>query len=186
MLYYILSCLYFFGPAYLANASPPLANKLNLLKKLNKPIDGGLMFKNKPLLGNHKTWRGVVTEAIVCTMAMPFFIWVHNFLGLSHYETIGFYAYNQINGFFLGFLLSIGVIFGDLAFAFIKRRLNLKPGAKFLPFDQTNYVIGSFLVLQPILCLELNFWLCLFILTFFLHVVFNRIGYNLGLHNAKW
>lgn len=186
MLYYLLSCIYFFGPAYLANASPPLAYKINIFKKLGKPIDRGTKLNNEPVLGDHKTWRGVVSETIVCVLSVPVFIWIHNSLGLIHYETIGFYAYNQINGFLLGFLLSIGIIFGDLSFAFIKRRLKLKPGAKFLPFDQINYVIGSFVVLQPLFCLDLKFWFWLLILTFFLHVVFNRIGYNLGLHNAKW
>jgi len=186
MLYYLLSCIYFFGPAYLANASPPLIYKIDMLKGLGKPIDRGAKLNNEPILGDHKTWRGVISEAVICTLLTPAFIWIHNLLGLTHYETIGFYAYNQINGFLLGFLLSIGIVFGDLAFAFIKRRLKLKPGAKFIPFDQTNYVIGSFLVLQPLLQLNLSFWLWLFVLTFLIHVLFNRIGYNLGLHNAKW
>jgi CDP-2,3-bis-(O-geranylgeranyl)-sn-glycerol synthase len=186
MLYYLLSCIYFFGPAYLANASPPLAHKINIFKSLGKPIDRGAKLYDEPVLGDHKTWRGVVSEQIICTLLMPLFIWIHNFLGLNHYETIGFYAYNQINGFLLGFLLSIGIIFGDLAFAFIKRRLKLKPGAQFVPFDQTNYVIGAFVFIQPLLQLDLKFWLWLFVLTFFIHVLFNRIGYNLGLHNAKW
>ncbi|MFA5232235.1 MAG: CDP-archaeol synthase [Candidatus Paceibacterota bacterium] len=186
MIYYLLSCIYFFGPAYLANASPPLAYKINIFKGLAKPVDRGMKLNDIPVLGDHKTWRGIVSEIIICTLLMPAFIWIHSFLGLNHYETIGFYAYNQINGSLLGFLLSIGIIFGDLAFAFIKRRLKLKPGAKFVPFDQTNYVIGSFVVLQPLLHLDLKFWLWLLALTFFIHLVFNRIGYNLGLHNAKW
>ncbi|MDD3170195.1 MAG: CDP-archaeol synthase, partial [Candidatus Pacebacteria bacterium] len=160
--------------------------KINIFKGLAKPVDRGMKLNDIPVLGDHKTWRGIVSEIIICTLLMPAFIWIHSFLGLNHYETIGFYAYNQINGFLLGFLLSIGIIFGDLAFAFIKRRLKLKPGAKFVPFDQTNYVIGSFVVLQPLLHLDLKFWLWLLALTFFIHLVFNRIGYNLGLHNAKW
>jgi len=178
--------MFFFGPAYFANASPPLAYKIKILKGLAGPVDGGAKLNNDPVLGDHKTWRGVISEIIVCTSLMPAFIWVHNFLGLTHYETIGFYAYNQINGFILGFLLSIGIVFGDLSFAFIKRRLKLKSGAKFIPFDQTNYVIGSFIILQPLFHLEIKFWFWLFVLTFFTHILFNRIGYNLGLHNAKW
>jgi CDP-2,3-bis-(O-geranylgeranyl)-sn-glycerol synthase len=186
MTYYLLSCIYFFAPAYLANASPPLAYKFNIFKKLGNPIDGGKTINNEPILGDHKTWRGLVSEIIVCTLLMPIFIYIHNFLGLEHYETIKFNAYSQINGFLLGLLLSIGIIFGDLFFAFIKRRLKLKPGTKFVPFDQINYVIGAFIFVQPLLNLEIKFWLSLIILTFFLHILFNRAGYNMGLHNAKW
>ncbi len=186
MLYYLLSCIYFFGPAYIANASPPLAYKFNILKKLGKPIDGGKTINNKPILGDHKTWRGIVSEIIICTLLMPVFIKIHVFIGLEHYQTIGFNVFNQINAFLLGFLLSIGIIFGDLFFAFIKRRLNLKPGSKFVPFDQINYVIGAFIFIQPFLKLELKLWFWLIVLTFFIHVLFNRIGYNMGLHNAKW
>ncbi|MBP6914162.1 CDP-archaeol synthase [Candidatus Parcubacteria bacterium] len=186
MLYYLLSCMYFFGAAYLGNASPPLAYRFNILKSLGKPIDGGKTLNNKPILGDHKTWRGAVSEIIVCTTLMPLLIKTHEFLGLEHYQAIGFYAFDQINGFFLGFLLSLGIIFGDLSFAFIKRRLNLKPGAMFVPFDQINYVIGAFIFTQPLLQFELKFWLSLCVLTFFIHIFFNRTGYNLGLHNAKW
>jgi len=86
----------------------------------------------------------------------------------------------------LGLLLAIGIVFGDLLFAFIKRRLRLKPGTAFVPFDQTNYVIGAFIFTQPMLGLSFDFWIVLLVLTFFIHILFNRIGYNLGLHKAKW
>jgi len=186
MIYYLLSCVYFFGPAYIANAAPPLVAKFNILNFLAKPIDNNKTLNNKPILGDHKTWRGVVSELIICTFLMPVLVWLHDFLGLDHYSTIGLGPISQQKAIFIGFLLAIGIIFGDLFFAFIKRRLDLKPGAKFAPFDQINYVIGAFIFVQPFLRLELKFWFWLIILTFFIHVLFNRVGYNMGLHNAKW
>ena len=83
-------------------------------------------------------------------------------------------------------MLSIGIIFGDIFFAFIKRRLKLKPGTAFIPFDQTNYVIGVFIILQPFIKLDLSIWLIIFIFTFLIHISFNMFGYKIGLHNAKW
>jgi len=56
----------------------------------------------------------------------------------------------------------------DLGSAFVKRRLNLQPGAMFMPWDQINYVIGNFIVLGPLLKLNLSVWYVLFIATFFL------------------
>jgi len=181
---YILYCIYFFLPAYFANAFPPLANTFNILNKLNKPVDGGLRINEMPVLGNHKTWRGVICELIICTLLTQYFFYLNNLLNLNIYSSL--HISSNINTWLLGILLSIGIIFGDLFFAFIKRRLRLKPGTAFIPFDQTNYVIGAFIFVQPYLHLELKFWGTLFLLTFFVHILCNRLGYNLGLHKAKW
>jgi len=182
---YILSCIYFFVPAYIANATPPLANTFNVFNFLNKPIDGGKEIRGVPILGNHKTWRGLISEIVVCTLLTQLFILINDYYALNIYNNIGFDVHS-INSWLLGILLSIGIVFGDIFFAFVKRRLKLRPGTAFIPFDQTNYVIGAFVFLQPFLNLSFNFWLVLFLLTFIVHIVCNRVGYNLGLHKAKW
>lgn len=182
---YILAVIYFFFPALIANASPPLANTFNILNGLNKPIDGGKTIHGMPVLGSHKTWRGVVCEIFLCTLLTQLFVFIHNYYGLSLYQTIDLNI-EDINSWTLGLLLSIGIIAGDVGFAFLKRRLRLRPGVAFIPFDQTNYVIGAFVFVQPLIHLSLEFWTVLFILTFLIHILCNRIGYNLGLHKAKW
>jgi hypothetical protein len=182
---YILSCVYFFIPAFIANATPPLANTFNILNRLNKPIDGGREIRGIPIFGSHKTWRGVVCELITCTLLTQLFIFINDYYALGIYNNIGL-DIHLINSWLLGLLLSIGILFGDIFFAFVKRRLRLRPGTAFIPFDQTNYVIGAFIFLQPFLKLSLEFWLTLFLLTLIVHILFNRIGYNLGLHKAKW
>jgi hypothetical protein len=183
---YIIASLYFFLPAYIANGMPPLvANKTNLLPKLAKPIDGNRKIGDIPILGSHKTWRGLIVELITGTGYFQIMFLLHEYFSLGLYETIGFDQY-LINPLIVGFLLSLATVFGDLLFAFIKRRIRIKPGKAFMPFDQTNYVIGSFIFLQPIYHFEYPFWVSLFIMTFFIHVIFNRLGYNLGLHKAKW
>jgi CDP-2,3-bis-(O-geranylgeranyl)-sn-glycerol synthase len=182
---YILSCIYFFIPAFIANATPPLANTFNILNNLNKPIDGGFEIRGVPILGNHKTWRGLICEIIVCTLLTQLLIFISDYYNLAIYNNIGFNVH-LMNTWIFGILLSIGIVFGDIFFAFVKRRLRLRPGTAFIPFDQTNYVIGAFIFLQPFLSLSLEFWLTLFLLTLLVHILCNRIGYNLGLHKAKW
>lgn len=182
---YIISCIYFFIPAYIANASPPLANTFNILNKFNKPVDGEKMLGGIRLLGSHKTWRGVICEFVICTLLFQLFVFINNYYNLPFMDTIGINT-SLISSWIVGIMLSIGIIFGDIFFAFIKRRLKLKPGTAFIPFDQTNYVIGAFLFIQPFLSLSFYFWTVLFLLTFFIHILFNRVGYNLGLHKAKW
>jgi hypothetical protein len=33
---------------------------------------------------------------------------------------------------------------------------------------------------------DLLVWATIFVMTFFLHLLFNRFGYDIGLHKAKW
>ena len=180
---FILSCLYFFLPAYIANMMPPLIARIKFFDFLGKPCDFNKKFLSKPILGSHKTWRGVIFAMIMGILTVMFQTWLFQFPAI---QKISFLNYQQINVFIFALLISGGAVFGDLFFAFIKRRLELKPGAKFLPFDQTNYVLGAALFLTCFLKIDIFIWVTIFILTFFLHIIFNRIGFLLGLHKAKW
>lgn len=182
---FILSSLYFFLPAYFTNMTPPLAKRFRVFDFLDKPIDSNKTFNDKPILGAHKTWRGLVTGMIVGILVVYLQKWFYQF---SWIKEISLFNYEKINVLLLGFLLSSGAVFGDLFFAFLKRRLNLKPGAKFLPFDQINYVIGTYIFfsLTSFFKIDNLVWIVLLILTFFLHIIVNRLGYYLGLHRSKW
>lgn len=180
---FLLSCLYFFLPAYFANMAPPIAKRLKILESFAVPVDFNKKLFGKPVFGNHKTWRGI----IVSLFSSLFAVFLQRLLfSLHFFRQISLLNYSQKEVFFFGFLMGFGQILGDLTFAFIKRRLNLPPGSPFFPFDQTNYVIGNFFILQPIFKLPLSFWLTLFIFTFFLHIFVNRLGYHLKIHQAKW
>lgn len=180
---FIISCLYFFLPAYFANMTPPLAKRAGILKSLAKPIDLDKKFLGKPILGSHKTFRGAILSFLVGFLTALFQRFLFQFPLI---QKISILDYSKINIFLFSFLISFGAIFGDLLFAFIKRRINLTPGAPFLPFDQTNYVIGCAIFLGPVFKIKIHIWLSLFVLTFFLHSIFNRLGYYLKIHQAKW
>jgi CDP-2,3-bis-(O-geranylgeranyl)-sn-glycerol synthase len=183
ILTYILACLYFFLPAYFTNMTPPLARKANLFNFLDKEIDFGKKFSGQSILGSHKSWRGVILGIVVGLLVALAQGFLYRFPAI---QRISLLDYGQINIFLFGFLISAGAVFGDLLFAFIKRRLKMPPGARFIPFDQTNYVIGSAIFLTAIFKIEIMVWTTLFILTFLLHIIVNRIGYYLKLNRAKW
>jgi len=182
-LFFLLSCLYFFLPAYLANMVPPLTRRAELFNFLDKEIDFGKKFLGQPVFGKHKSWRGALLGILTGFLAALVQGRLYQFPAI---QKISFLDYGQINIFLFGFLISSGAVFGDLLFAFIKRRLKMEPGAKFLPFDQTNYVIGAAIFLTPIFKIEIMVWITIFVLTFFLHLVFNWLGYCWKLHPAKW
>lgn len=185
MLQFILSCLYFFLPAYFTNMTPPLAKNFEVLKTLAKPIDFNKKIGGEPILGSHKTWRGAVSGIFVGMLVAYFQSWLYQF---SSIQKISLINYEKENILLFGFLMAGGTIFGDIVSAFFKRRLRLQPGAKFLPFDQTNYVIGTAVLfsLTPFFKINGLVWSTLFILTFFLHIIVNQLGYRLKLHKAKW
>lgn len=185
MLYFLLSCLYFFLPAYLANMTPPIAKKMGVLKFLDKPVDFGKKIGEKRILGSHKTWRGVVAGIAVGVFVLIIQTRLYSF---SFIKNLSFFNYQKINPWQFGLLISGGAILGDLINSFIKRRFSVKPGGKFIPFDQTNYVIGSAVCLTLFgeIDIDILVWTTLFFTTFFLHIIVNRIGYHLNIHQAKW
>lgn len=197
ILTYIFSCFYFFLPAYFANMTPPLIRKAGIFKFLDSPVDFGRTFFGQPIFGSHKTWRGTIFGIIIgiLVVLIQYFLYQSLFI-----KRISLIDYQKINLLLFGFLISFGAVFGDLIFAFIKRRLRIKPGAPFIPFDQINYVIGTIIFLTPFFkafkiemincywsfCDWWEVWLTIFILTFILHIIFNRLGYFLKISRAKW
>lgn len=184
MLKWILSSFYFFLPAYLTNMTPSLMASKGFFKCLDKPLDFGRKFQGSPILGNHKTWRGILLGLTTGLLIALFQRQLFN--GSLFIREISFLNYQAINIFFFGFLMSGGALCGDLFFAFIKRRLGLKPGTRFLPFDQINYVIGSALFLSPFYTINMGVWITLLILTFILHISATQIGFRLGLSQNQW
>lgn len=183
ILQFIISCIYFFIPAYAANMTPPLVRNIPALSFLDVPVDFGRKLGNARIFGGHKTWRGVITSAIVGIVVVFLQKWFYQFKWAAEVSLVN---YQAINIWLFAFLMVGGAIAGDLVAAFIKRRLHLEPGAPFMPWDQTNYVLGCFVLMEPYLKLNIDVWITLFFLTFFLHLLFNRLGYELGWHKAKW
>jgi CDP-2,3-bis-(O-geranylgeranyl)-sn-glycerol synthase len=151
---FIISCIYFFLPAYLGNMVPPLARKAGIFKFLAGPLDFGKMFLKEPFLGSHKTWRGTILYMITGVAVVYLQYFLYQYTGI---RAISIIDYSQINLLLFGVLFSGGAVFGDVLFAFFKRRLKLQPGARFVPFDQINYVIGAFLFLHHSLKLIIRF-----------------------------
>lgn len=119
--------LYYILPAYCANASPVVFGG-------GKPIDLGRRFLDeKPIFGPHKTYRGFISGILIGTAVG----WVQESIapltGLPQGSTL------------LGFLLSLGALIGDLFGSFLKRRLNINPGASLPIIDQIDFVLFALL-----------------------------------------
>ncbi len=163
--------MYLMVPAYFANMMPVFVKKVNFL---NKPI-------HKELLGDHKTWRGLVF-GVIAGIILAYIQFV-----LQEYEfffNLGFIDYT--NWFSIGFLLGAGALIGDIIKSFFKRKVGIKPGGKFIPWDQLDYSIGSLLFVSLMFAPTLQIVVTVLILNFVLHIITNHIGYYLKLNDDKW
>jgi len=175
---FILKCFYLMLPAYLANMAPVIVKKIDLLAI---PIDFNKKIYHKPILGKNKTFRGFIFGiifAIIITY-LQFLLYRMDF-----FKNISLFNYQ--NWLLIGFLMGFGALTGDLVKSFFKRRLGYEPGAKFVPFDQTDFVVGALLFIAPILDLTLKVFIVSLLLSFILHVIINHIAFYLKIRNERW
>lgn len=155
---FVARTIYFFLAAYLANAAPVIFGG-------GEPLDGGRVFlDHKPIFGSHKTVRGTISGIIVGSLT-----------GLIQGHPLR------------GFLLSIGAVGGDLLTSFIKRRIDLKPGASFPIFDQLVFIIGAIalvsLVPPPP---SRNMIIIIVIATLPIHFLSNFFAFLLKMKKKPW
>ena len=141
----VLQVLWFFVPAYLANMSPVLVQ--GWFQRLATPIDGGRSFRGKRILGDHKTWRGLLAGIVV---------------GCRHLRAAAPASRRGIRDQSLrwstmptipvlpGFLMGLGTGVGDAVKSFFKRRVGIVPGASWPVFDQLDFFAGAYLFVSAV------------------------------------
>jgi CDP-2,3-bis-(O-geranylgeranyl)-sn-glycerol synthase len=174
----VVQTLYFFLPAYFANMAPVLVQ--GQFVWLDRPLDGGRVFRGERLLGAHKTWRGLV--AGVAFGLAPFAVQriVYDLGWLRPLAAIEYGA----TSLWLGFLLGLGALVGDAVKSFFKRRLALPPGAPWVGFDQLDFLVGAYVFAAPLYAPPmLAFLLCLPIV-FGGTLLVTTVGYELGMKES--
>lgn len=140
----LLYIVWFFLPAITANMVPVVAAKLNLLSALNKPLDGGFVWRGKRLFGDHKTVRGVVAGVIMGAITAAIqYACIVSFPLLSE---LFFSLPSLLFSIAVGGLIGFGALAGDAIKSFMKRRWSLSPGERWIPYDQIDFVLGAYVV----------------------------------------
>ncbi len=176
----LIKALLFAVPIYIANASGTLSASIPIIKKWKQPIDFGVEINGKRLLGDGKTFRGLILGTLTGT-------------------TIGYILFSNVNSdisivsslndqelLLLSFLLSFGALIGDITKSLAKRRLNIKRGKPWVPFDQIDFIIGGILFGSIAYFPGWMISITLILLTPLLHFLSNVIAYKLGLKNVWW
>src|SRR3989337_1045823 len=161
----IVEALKFIFPAYCANAAPVL-------------VGGGLpmdfeknFFDGKRILGKNKTWRGF------------FFGWVIGILvGLVEGMIFGSVPFSLL----FSVLTPLGALCGDLAGAFMKRRLGIAPGGLLSVIDHIDFVVGALLFSIPLTVVSLELAIAVLLITPPIHLFTHFLAYKLKLKSNPW
>lgn len=168
----IISALVFFLPAYIANAMPVIANKLNIFKPIAFPI-------NKKVFGKAKTYRG-------------FFVGIIGALIVGAIQSMfGYYGFFVKEGtilftLLLSFYLGFGALLGDLVKSYIKRKIGKKSGKPWIIFDQIDYVIGALLMSYILVQPPMLIIIILLIISPIFSITANIIAYKLKIKKVWW
>lgn len=158
-----LSALYIIAPIYCTNGAPVLFGG-------GEAVDfGRSMPDGERIFGDHKTLRGLLSGLIVGAIVGIF----ESFLSGTSMTVIAVLA-------------SAGALSGDLAGAFIKRRMHIKPGRPLPGVDQLDFVLGAVLAVSLIYAPTPSTLLILFCVTPPIHLLANISAYKLGLKSNYW
>jgi CDP-2,3-bis-(O-geranylgeranyl)-sn-glycerol synthase len=162
----LLQLLYLMLPAYAANMAPPF---VKYWRGWNAPIAARQ-------LGEHKTVVGFafgVCAAVVVTFVQSRIGWTGALIDYHGWPS-------------LGVRLGIGAMAGDSVKSFAKRRLGIRPGESWMPFDQLDFVVGALILLGNQARLSVLDYGLILGLTAGGHIVVNHVAYRLGVRDTPW
>ncbi|MGZ3809308.1 MAG: CDP-archaeol synthase [Bacteriovorax sp.] len=168
----ILQILYFFIPAYIANMAPVFVKKINFL---NYPVDFGKEWNHKRILGSHKTFRGFFWGTLFGFIAFELQRAIFRY-GIGQKFALINYADAPI---FLGALIAFSALLGDSIKSFFKRRLNIRPGRPWVPFDQLDFMVCAMLVSSHWIAISIGQSLIVLGIVFLLTLIVEYTGYKL-------
>ncbi len=157
MIHQLLAVLWIYLPAYVANAAPVVLGG-------GRPLDGGATWVDgKPLLGSHKTIRGCAVGMLAGAL-----------VGVAQgWPTVG-----VVQG--------VGAILGDLMSSFVKRRLDLEPGASAPLLDQLDFIVVAALLSQPLTKASHQDLATIILLTVPIHYLANFFSWLFKVKDRPW
>ncbi len=178
-----------FLPAYLGNGAPVVFKGFGWLKFLARPLDGGVKWGKGRILGENKTFRGVVAAILAGSIGGIISVAVYNYLPAYFGDPLGkLHGQTVLYGLYFGSLIGFGGILGDALKSFFKRRTGIKEGKPWFPFDQTDFVMGGWLFSGVFLPWQSTWQLLLLalLITPPVHFLFNVLAYKIGWKKVWW
>ncbi|MBW9222993.1 CDP-2,3-bis-(O-geranylgeranyl)-sn-glycerol synthase [Methanothermococcus sp. SCGC AD-155-E23] len=172
----IFKSLLYILPAYVANAAACIFGG-------GTPVDLGRKFLDgRRILGNGVTYRGFFFGLLFgcITATLEGILLNLDLVGTSHFY------YKVFKWLCLGFLLSLGALFGDMVGSFIKRRLGIERGKPAPLLDQLDFVLFAILFAYPFAPITLEMVVIILVITPLIHLSGNIVAYLLGIKSMWW
>ncbi len=141
------------APVLLAGLGQVVVLKTGFLASLAVPIDGGLRWRGKPVLGPRKTWRGVVVMSMLSALVAGGQALAAR--RSARLRAFSRFDYERTNPWLLGCALGVGYCVAELPNSFVKRRLDIAPAGTserwgWLQYfvDQSDSVAGCLVALR--------------------------------------
>jgi len=159
----------------------------NYSRRFSIAIDRGRTFRNRPILGANKTWRGFVFMIPATGLTFPcigsLMQW---FLG----DDFDLWPLTMVQYFFLGCWTGLGFMLIELPNSFLKRQLNIQPGAPAgtrrarkacFVIDQIDSVVGGLLAVWIFVPIPIATAISLLLIGAVAHYGFNCVLLRMGL-----
>ncbi len=156
--------------------------RFDWLRRLKRPVDGGARLRGRRLLGDNKTWRGLLVMAsgvFVAAMLLSRWPWYWGKLPVE---------IRDAEPAVFGLLLGLGTVLAELPGSFLKRQLDIPPGGQrrsaagvlLSLWDQGDFVPGAWLALSPLWVMPVRQVALCFAIVSVLHLLISVAGYAIG------
>jgi len=181
---------YLFAPVLLGLTAHGICIKFGWLNFLVHAVDGGAEFRGKRVFGANKTWRGIAAMALGTALGSAIqAIWLHNYESVRALEL---FDYSLSKALPVGLLMGLACGLSELPNSFIKRQLDIAPGATasgwinaiFYILDQVDFLVGIWIVLAFVVEISLIRIIYSFVFLFVTHQVISFLGYLLGMRKT--
>ena len=176
--------LYLYAPLLLSAAVSGVIMRFDWLRPLRRPIDFGLTLRGKRVFGDSKTWRGLAVAVGGCILGAT----IQRYAIGASARSLALLDYETLDVFAFGAAMGGTAIVGELPNSFVKRRLNIAPGATasgplsilLYVWDQIDLLTLSLPVLSFWVRVDLKLVLSSVIVGLTLHPLTSLVGYAMG------
>jgi hypothetical protein len=128
-------------PVLVAGIGQVAILKMGLLPRLAIPLDLGLQWRGRQVLGPRKTWRGVIIMTTLSALTAR--AQAAAARRSRRLRAICPFDYRRVNPWLLGGTLGLGYCIAELPNSFVKRRLDIPPAQSSQRFGWLQYLIDQ-------------------------------------------
>lgn len=157
-------------------------------RRFAAPIDGGATWRGRRLFGDNKTWRGLMAMPLAAALVFALAAQFREYLPMWLAAGIWAGSARELAG--VGFVSGLAFMLAELPNSFIKRQLDIYPGAAarhpgwrvlFLIVDRIDSTLGVLIVLNLLLPVYVMTWFWALLSGIFLHWIFSYWLFHLRL-----